>query len=446
MWQTYIVVGLVVGLGYVLLRTLYYFLLAYYERAYFTGKTTILFNGFDPIDLTPSVPPLSNQLTRGDILVRDFRDETAKKKIEQRFKEKSERQSIRIVTVNIEMDTIGEIANALKMNSLFTAEIITVTNKKIRKHFEKGVISDTTNIGYEGVICLQFSTSIKKKKEEMCKEDWEKKVFFCHWYIETLHLWLFFLMIEICNQNFKISKLFLFCFFYSPFFLYKTGNGILSKFDFVETKGLIVSCAREKSKHTDKTHTEAVAVCDIPHFGLLGCYCLHLDTNWTGVKGRVRQYLEILEDVSNQRTKYLKVNKNFHQVLGGDLNTLCCGLARFLPPFACNWYSSVGTLKQHIPFSKSFCFFVLFLKKDQYESTYFQKHGVEYGNKIYNLDFRDPFDKVKDVSFYALNGLYQAKLDWLLLSAGLKPTHWEVCPLDDKCSDHQWIFTDIELA
>jgi len=208
------------------------------------------------------------------------------------------------------------------------------------------------------------------------------------------------------------------------------GNGILSKFDFVETKGLVVQCARH-IKHKFKTHNEAVAVCEIPGYGCLGCYCIHLDTYGTGVKGRAKQFLEILEDVSAQRSKYEqtgeKNEKNFYQIVGGDLNTLCHGMARIIPKVACDWHSVLGTL--------GYC-----------EAGYFQENAVDYGNKIYGLSLSDPFDKNKDITFNSLKGFYKGKLDWLLISKNLHPLERKVCPLNDRCSDHQWILVDAQLS
>jgi endonuclease/exonuclease/phosphatase family metal-dependent hydrolase len=374
-----------------LVRSLFFYTLNHYLHSYVAGEPSILFYPFQVLKKPKEerIPPISDILERGDILVRDYRDKTVKENTHRKFETK-DAAKIRVVTLNIEMgkqidkvitslkeldpdivflqevdfntvrtgyvDIIGEIASELKMNSLFTVELV-MPPEETRQYLPKKVAYDPNIIGYEG-------------------------------------------------------------------------NAILSKFDFVEKKGLIVPCAKEK-KHRRKTHNEAVVVCEVPNHGFVGCYCVHLDTYGSGVTGRVDQYYDILKDVKAQQKKYQGPNstnqKPFYQIVGGDMNTLCHGLARFIPYTASDWYSALGRIGD--------C-----------EATYFQTEAVEKGNEKFELNLRDPFDKVKDITFSSFKGLYQGKLDWLLMSENIETLDYKICPITKKCSDHQWVLVDIQLC
>lgn len=199
------------------------------------------------------------------------------------------------------------------------------------------------------------------------------------------------------------------------------GNAILSKYDFIDTKGIVVKCARyEKYRHKRKTHTEAMAIIDVPGLGKIGCVSIHLDPHWCGVDGRVRQYNEILSNVVQYKHDF------DHLIMAGDFNTVCHGLNRLYPSIGCDNISRFGN------FGKT-------------EAEYFNVNGVEKGNDEYKMDLRDPFDKVDDYTMYALYGCYTAKVDWCLLSDHLEVIHKKICPVKERCSDHQWVMVDISI-
>ena len=108
--------------------------------------------------------------------------------------------------------------------------------------------------------------------------------------------------------------------------------------------------------------------------------------------------------------------------MAGDFNTLVSGMARFVP-YVCDPESRIKTFGT--------C-----------ESDWFQTYGVEDGNKIYDLNFYDPFDKINDITFYGMSGFYQVKLDWCLTNQELKCVNKKICPIGEQCSDHQWILCD----
>ena len=46
---------------------------------------------------------------------------------------------------------------------------------------------------------------------------------------------------------------------------------------------------------------------------------------------------------------------------------------------------------------------------------------------------------------YGLKGQYTAKADWCLLSGQLDILDKRVCPVKNRCSDHQWLMVDIAI-
>jgi len=83
---------------------IFFYLLDKYLHEYVAGEPNFIFPGFEVLKKPKEerVPPLSDTLERGDILVRDFRDETVKENTRQKFETK-DAAKIRVVTLNIEM-------------------------------------------------------------------------------------------------------------------------------------------------------------------------------------------------------------------------------------------------------------------------------------------------------------------------------------------------------
>ena len=102
------------------------------------------------------------------------------------------------------------------------------------------------------------------------------------------------------------------------------------------------------------------------------------------------------------------------------------GIARLNWGVAPDWKSVVGTLGMT-------------------EAEYFDEYGVKKGNREYGLELKDPFDKVKDFTFWSFNGWYKGKLDWCLLSKRLKVVRKDVGDVEGRCSDHQWLMAEFSV-
>ena len=334
----------------------------YYINAYKKGKATFFFSGFNKYNKPKSeqLPPFEQPLQRGDILVRDFRSNKPPQTSSSLY------PSLRIVSLNMEMGKkINKIISSLKS---LDADIICLQEVDLSTH----------RCHYVDLI------------GEIAKELNMNSLF----------------TVEVIVKNKKG---------WSGY----EGNAILTKYDFVKTQGLIINCARYKQYiHKTKTHNQAVAIINIPGFGNIGCYSLHLDPHWCGVEGRVKQYHEVLQHVKMCKNEY------DHIILCGDLNTACTGLNRLYPSIGCDNQSRFDRIGQT-------------------EAEWFDIEGVKKGNDKYGLDLQDPFDKKKDYTMCASYGMYKAKLDWCLVSKSLRVINKKVNSRKNRCSDHQWIMCDL---
>eukprot|EP01084_Bolivina_argentea_P196209 336379_1 len=354
-------IGIILCITVLIVRVVVIKTVKYYIHSYQTGKATLFFSGFKKYKKpkTEQLPPFKKPLKRGDILVRDFRNASKNNKI-------YNPSSLRIVSLNIEMGKkINKIISTLKS---LHADIICLQEVDLsttRCHYVDIIGEIATELNMNSLFTVELT--IKDKK------GWEGY----------------------------------------------EGNAILTKYDFISTTGLIVDCARyKKYKHKTKTHNEAVAMIDVPNFGKIGCYSLHLDPHMCGVQGRINQYHQILEHVNR--------NKNIYDciILCGDLNTACTGINRLHPTIGCDNESR-------------------FERIGQTEAEWFDIEGVKSGNHKFGLDLYDPFDKRNDFTMYGLHGMYKAKLDWCLLSSNLYVVNKKVNLYTNRCSDHQWIMCDV---
>ena len=138
--------------------------------------------------------------------------------------------------------------------------------------------------------------------------------------------------------------------------------------------------------------------------GRVGCYSVHLDPHWCCA----RQFDAVLRHVASSRDGYE------HVAVCGDLNTACAGLNRLYPSIGCDNQSR-------------------FERVGQSEAEWFERGGGEGKCKV-RLRSQGP-----------VYGLYKAKLDWCLLSGGLRVVHKQVGSRKKRCSDHQWVMCDVSL-
>eukprot|EP01083_Nonionella_stella_P165901 553178_1 len=341
----------------------------YYRRLYFKGANSIFLSPFIPYSKTQPqwLPPLDRTLKIGGTLVRDFR--------EQSNHNHNTKRRLKIVSFNIEkgrkIDQIIELFKSLDADVYCLQEVDVNTQRAF-------YVDILGAIGVE----LKLNT-----------------LFCCEQIISSdASTW---------KDNTK------------PKMIGYEGNAILTKYDFVDTNGLIIDCVRNKYKHETGRHNQCCSIIQVHPDVQIGVFSLHLDPHHCGVDGRVKQYLDVLEYVKKQRSEH----KMKHQIICGDMNTVCNGIARLNFGVSPDRQSIIGTLGMT-------------------ESEYFDIRAVNYGNLTHGLDFDDPFDKLNDFTFHSFHGLYKGKLDWCLLSKSFRVIGKYVGDVQKRCSDHQWIMVE----
>ena len=122
----------------------------------------------------------------------------------------------------------------------------------------------------------------------------------------------------------------------------------------------MVPCGRETHAHIGKLHNCAAARIRVPALDSktgassgssdLCVYSAHFDPHFTGIRGRVRQFRALTDDVarrvtppassaSNDRVTNSSPSSSFARapcVLAGDFNTIADGYKRLIPQFCCD--------------------------------------------------------------------------------------------------------------
>lgn len=208
------------------------------------------------------------------------------------------------------------------------------------------------------------------------------------------------------------------------------GNAILSKFPIIESQAVLLDCQQiPKPGHRPyKSHIEAMGVIEISNNSTI-CVCsVHIDPHYTGKLGRGKQYTQLVQ-------KLIPFLKKYPTVIAGDFNTVCTGIGRVnIPKLSPDWDSALGSLGHS-------------------EALVFENRTIAKTNDIIKSEcgelsiLRDPFDKQKDTTFCGMSGLYNAKLDWCLLSNHFNMNSYFVGNKPEQlCSDHLWITVDAELV
>lgn len=205
------------------------------------------------------------------------------------------------------------------------------------------------------------------------------------------------------------------------------GNAILSKFPLVKTKAILLDCQqiRIPGHRPFKTHAEAFGIVQISENTNIAICSAHLDPHYTGKLGRKKQYTQLVQ-------KLIPYMKKYPTVIAGDFNTVCTGIGRVnIPKISPDFDSFIGSL------GKS-------------EALVFQNNAVLDTNQIIKTEcdkiLEDPFNKQTDTTFSGMSGLFNAKLDWCLLSSEFYVTSHVVGNKNDQlCSDHMWITVDAKI-
>jgi len=189
-------------------------------------------------------------------------------------------------------------------------------------------------------------------------------------------------------------------------------------------------------------------------------YSVHLENN-CGISGRWEQFQEIVQDSMFRSSSSSRSSRSEDGgeegsrkvpiIIGGDLNTLCSGVAKLLPRFADMF------LWQLSPFL--------------HEAAFWQKTLLHSLKGVCGLSLWDPFHKTGRYGATSTHayGLFNAKLDWLLVEmdfpgtagtaagtgpaasapmgtdagTGLRITSHEMG--SDYISDHKWLRCDVSM-
>lgn len=206
------------------------------------------------------------------------------------------------------------------------------------------------------------------------------------------------------------------------------GNAILSRYDFLETDVLVhvvqpVDWPREgESFREPRNGARITPFARVQSPGApMGVYGPHLEL-FCGASHRMAQMDEIMAHATEQAAG----RTGDPLVIAGDFNTGAHGLGRAFPRFArdeLRWGSLGYT-----------------------EAEWWQQHYWATPSRN-PLGFADPWDKTRDhtmrVEKYGI-AIWRAKLDWVLLSAGVEAASWTMGGMH--ASDHAWLCVDLLLS
>ena len=168
-------------------------------------------------------------------------------------------------------------------------------------------------------------------------------------------------------------------------------------------------------------------------------YSIHLEV-FCGINGRIQQFSDVPLYAEKRRANV--GDKKIIQLIGGDLNTMAHGVARFSPKYCGNDWMRIKTL------GKS-------------EGTWWMENALYGGNKasenLKNLGFTedvyknyeyfegfvDPWDVEKDFTHEKWIW-YRGKLDWLFIRGG-KFINKFTGNDDYSMSDHKYLGMDVDI-
>jgi endonuclease/exonuclease/phosphatase family metal-dependent hydrolase len=225
------------------------------------------------------------------------------------------------------------------------------------------------------------------------------------------------------------------------------GNAVLTRFDIKSSRArrhavvpfdwTVHGEAKGEPRGGGRVIVEAIV--EVPGVGSTACYSVHLE-NYSGIVGRVRMFDEVMAMYGEAKAR----DSISRCLVGGDLNTLMHGLARFAI-----WRQPADSLRFRT-FGKSeaqwwdIWVFANPLEKESWSfSSLADQHEDLRGLKSIALatGLSDPFDKSTDGTLTP-SLLYHGKLDWLLSN-----NDWEVF---DKgitghgLSDHLCLHVDLK--
>ena len=171
-------------------------------------------------------------------------------------------------------------------------------------------------------------------------------------------------------------------------------------------------------------------------------YSVHLEV-FCSINGRIKQFSDVPLYCEERRKNFCE-NKNnkIIQVIGGDLNTMAHGVARFSPKYCGNDWMRIKTLGK----SEGAWWMENALMGGKIASEKLKNLGFTedvYKNYEYFEGFVDPWEVDKDFTHEDWIW-YKGKLDWLFLRGG-KLVNKFTGNDDYSMSDHKYLGMDIKI-
>lgn len=228
------------------------------------------------------------------------------------------------------------------------------------------------------------------------------------------------------------------------------GNAIFSKF-FIDEKNTIAikhkyqpvnwekeGYSRREPRKGDRYFISSLI--QISENFFIDVYSIHLEV-FCGITGRIQQFSDVPLFAEN-RKKLIKNNEKLVQIIGGDLNTMAHGVARFSPKYCGNdWmrFVTIGKSEGKWWLENAFCG-----GKDAVNNL--KNWGFTedvYKNYEYFEGFKDPWDVDTDYTHQDWIW-YHGKLDWLFYR-GCTITGKFLGNNDYSLSDHKYLGIIIKI-
>jgi endonuclease/exonuclease/phosphatase family metal-dependent hydrolase len=223
------------------------------------------------------------------------------------------------------------------------------------------------------------------------------------------------------------------------------GNAIFSKF-FIDEKNTIAvkhkyqpvdwvkeGYSRREPRKGDRYFISSIL--QVAKNVYIDVYSIHLEV-FCGITGRIQQFSDVPLYAENRRKSFSNKDDKLIQVIGGDLNTMAHGVARFSPKYCGNdWmrFATIGKSEGKWWLDNSFC------GGDQAVNNLKSWGFTEdvYENYKYFEGFKDPWEV--DIDFTHQDWIwYFGKLDWLFIRGGNLVNKF-IGNHDFSLSDHKYL-------
>jgi endonuclease/exonuclease/phosphatase family metal-dependent hydrolase len=224
------------------------------------------------------------------------------------------------------------------------------------------------------------------------------------------------------------------------------GNALLSKFDFGQARsiahfeaynwerdGILVREPRKGRRYM-------LSVEVLTPLAKILVYNLHLEV-FCGILDRVRQMADCFEDVRQEERRHRNEGNEPPPILiCGDLNTMAHSIARLSPKYCRDKMRFFSFGVNEATWWKRNVFDVVNHKTN----SRVLRWGLtpDEAQRAINPGFYDPFNIYHDVTLCNHHGLFQGKLDWILLKH-LIAIRTDLGNHDYSASDHKWLRAEI---